>query len=189
MSHGQEDDELAQQFVQAMAHPLRIRILRMLTQSVASPKEIAEATGEAPGNVAYHARVLLDLDCIELVNTVSRRGARQHFYRAKPGAFTSSRKWNALPNVVRGEIAATVLRELYLRVVAALETRTFQRRESSSLLCFPFQVDEAGWEKLVEIVTVAEQAIYEVSVQASERLDDKPGIPAVVALGVFEATS
>lgn len=189
MGHNWKDDELSQQVVQAMAHPLRVRVLRILTEKVASPKEIANATGEAPGNVAYHARVLLDLDCTELVKTVTRRGAREHFYRARPDAFASAGKWRALPSVVRGEFAATAFRELYLRVTAALEGRAFQRREGSSLLCLPFQVDEAGWKELVEIVAGAEQAIQEVSVQASERLEDRAGIPAVVALGVFEAAS
>jgi DNA-binding transcriptional ArsR family regulator len=189
VGHNREDDELSQQVVQAMAHPLRIRILRILTEKVASPKEIAKATGEAPGNVAYHARVLFDLGCTELVKTASRRGAREHFYRVKPDAFTSLTKWKSLPDIVRGEIAATAFRELSLRVIAAIEAKTFQRRECSNLLCLPFQVDEAGWKELVEIVAVAEQAIQEVSVEASERLEDKAGIPTVVALGVFEAAS
>jgi DNA-binding transcriptional ArsR family regulator len=170
-----------------MAHPLRIRILRILTEKVASPKEIAEAIGEPPGNVAYHARVLFDLGCTELVRTASRRGAREHFYRAKADAFTSSSKWRSLPRLVRGEIAAAAFRELYLRVTSALEARTFQRRDGSNLSCLPFQVDEAGWEEVVEIVAVAEQAIKEVSVQASQRLKEKAGIAAVVAVGVFEA--
>lgn len=187
MSHNPEDDELSQQVVQAMAHPLRIRILRILAEKVASPKEMARDTGEAPGNVAYHARVLLDLDCTELVRTISRRGAREHFYRAKPDAFTNSSKWRSLPNIVRGEIAATAFRELYLRVTAALEARTFQRRDGSNLSCLPFHVDETGWEELVEILADAEQAIKDVSVQASLRLEDHAGIPAVVAVGVFEA--
>jgi DNA-binding transcriptional ArsR family regulator len=187
VGHNRKEDELSQQVVQAMAHPLRIRILRILSERVASPKEMARATGEAPGNVAYHARVLLDLNCTELVKTASRRGAREHFYRAKPDAFTSSRKWKALPSLVRGEIAATVFRELHLRVVGALGGKTFQRREDSNLLCLPFEVDEAGWKELVEIVAVTEQAIEKVSVQAAERLEDRAGIPAVVALGIFEA--
>jgi DNA-binding transcriptional ArsR family regulator len=189
VSHNREDDELSRQVVQAMAHPLRIRLLRILTEKVASPKEIAQATGEAPGNVAYHARVLFDLGCTELVKTVSRRGAREHFYRAKADAFVSSSKWAALPSLVRGEIAAAAFRELYLRVTAALEARSFQEREGSKLLCLPFQVDEAGWEELTEVVAAAERAIQEVSVHASERLEDKAGIPAVVALGMFEAGS
>jgi DNA-binding transcriptional ArsR family regulator len=185
--HNQEDDELSQQAVQAMAHPLRIRILRILTEKVASPKEIAEAIDEPPGNVAYHARVLFDLGCTELVKTVPRRGAREHFYRGKTDAFTSSIKWRALPRLVRGEIAAMAFHELYLRVTAALEARTFQSRDGSNLSCLPFQVDEVGWKELVEIVAVAEQAIKEVGVQASQRLEEKAGIPAVIAVGVFEA--
>ena len=189
MGHNREDDELSQQVVQAMAHPLRIRILRILTERVASPKELANTIGEPTGNVAYHVRVLFDLGCTELVKTVSRRGAREHFYRAKPDAFTSSHKWMSLPRIVRGEVAVTAFHELYLRVIAALDAKTFQSRNGSNLSCLPFQVDEAGWEELVEIVAGAEQAIKEVGVQASQRLEDRAGIPAVVAVGVFEAAT
>lgn len=189
VGHNREDDELSRQVVQAMAHPLRIRILRILTERIASPKEMANAIDESPGNMAYHARVLFDLGCTELVKTVSRRGAREHFYRAKADAFTSSYKWRSLPRIVRGEIAAAAFQELYLRVIAALDAKTFQRRDGSNLSCLPFQVDEAGWEELVEIIAVAEQAIKEVGVQASQRLEDQAGIPAVVAVGVFEAAS
>jgi DNA-binding transcriptional ArsR family regulator len=187
VGHDRDDDELSQQVVQAMAHPLRIRILRILTERVASPKEMAKAMDERPGNVAYHARVLFDLGCTELVKTATRRGATEHFYRAKADAFTSSSKWRSLPRIVRGEVAATVLHELALRVTAALEARSFQKRDGSTLSCLPFQVDEAGWEELVEILVGAEQAIKEVSVQASQRLEDKAGIPTVVAVGLFEA--
>ncbi|HWO84082.1 MAG TPA: hypothetical protein VNM38_09890, partial [Solirubrobacterales bacterium] len=91
--------------------------------------------------------------------------------------------------IVRGEVAVTAFHELYLRVIAALDAKTFQSRNGSNLSCLPFQVDEAGWEELVEIVAGAEQAIKEVGVQASQRLEDRAGIPAVVAVGVFEAAT
>lgn len=93
----------------------------------------------------------------------------------------------SLPAIVRGEIAATALQELRLRVVLALDARTFQERQGSNLSCLPLQVDETGWQEMVDIVTKTEHQIRQAGKRASERLKNGPGIPVVVALGAFEA--
>ena len=61
---------------------MRARILAILNERVASPNEIAEMIDERLPNVSYHVRALLDLGCIELVDTAQRRGAIEHYYRA-----------------------------------------------------------------------------------------------------------
>jgi DNA-binding transcriptional ArsR family regulator len=66
----------------ALGHPLRHRLLRVLTDRVASPKELAAHLAEPLPNVSYHVRVLAELGCVELVRTVPRRGALEHYYRA-----------------------------------------------------------------------------------------------------------
>lgn len=189
MERSWEDDELSHRLIRAMSHPLRVRILRILTETSASPKELAKATGEAHGNVAYHARVLVQLGCAEVVETASHRNTSELFYKAKPEAFTGLSKWRAYPRIVRGEIAELAFRELYVRIGAALEARTFQRREGSNLSCLAFEVDEAGWKELREAIKVAEQAILKVSQRAANRLDAGKGIPAVISLGLFESAA
>ena len=71
-----------QRLAKALSHPLRVRVLTLLNQRVASPSELAEELGAPLGNVAYHVRILLDLDLLELVSTTPRRGAVEHHYRA-----------------------------------------------------------------------------------------------------------
>jgi DNA-binding transcriptional ArsR family regulator len=44
--------------VQALSHPLRARILSVLQEREASPKELAEHFGAPLPNVAYHIQVL-----------------------------------------------------------------------------------------------------------------------------------
>jgi DNA-binding transcriptional ArsR family regulator len=68
----------------ALAHPLRIEILRIAGESF-SPKDVAVSRDESLGVVSYHVRALLDAGLIELTHTEPRRGAVQHFYRAVPG--------------------------------------------------------------------------------------------------------
>jgi DNA-binding transcriptional ArsR family regulator len=68
-----------QRLAKALSHPLRARIFAILNEQVASPNEMAEMIGEPLPNVSYHARVLVDLGCIELVRTAQRRGAIEHY--------------------------------------------------------------------------------------------------------------
>jgi DNA-binding transcriptional ArsR family regulator len=77
----------------AMAHPLRTTLLReLLVGGVASPNELSKRLGEPLTNVSYHVRMLLDLGVIELVETEPRRGALEHYYRAKVRVDVSVRK-------------------------------------------------------------------------------------------------
>lgn len=67
----------------AVAHPLRARILAGLAGEARSPNELAAEFDEPLGNVSYHVVVLRDLGMVELVDTAPRRGAVEHFYRAR----------------------------------------------------------------------------------------------------------
>ena len=60
--------------VRAYAHPLRIHILGLLDNRVASPREIAAELGTPLSNTAYHVRQLVALGLVELVG----RRAREH---------------------------------------------------------------------------------------------------------------
>ncbi len=66
----------------ALAHPVRAAILNLLGQKTASPKDLAIELEEPLGNVSYHVRELLSLNCIVLVDTAPRRGAIEHYYKA-----------------------------------------------------------------------------------------------------------
>ncbi|HEY5053068.1 MAG TPA: helix-turn-helix domain-containing protein [Solirubrobacterales bacterium] len=70
-----------QQLLKVLAHPLRVRILAVLSERVTSPAQMAEEFNENLSRVSYHVNVLLKYECIELVGTRPRRGATEHFYR------------------------------------------------------------------------------------------------------------
>jgi DNA-binding transcriptional ArsR family regulator len=71
------------QLARILSHPLRPRILQVLTlRGEASPNEIAVELGVPLGTLSYHTRMLRDAGWIELVREVPRRGAVEHFYRA-----------------------------------------------------------------------------------------------------------
>jgi DNA-binding transcriptional ArsR family regulator len=66
----------------ALSHPVRAATFRLLGEKTASPKDLAIELEEPLGNVSYHVRELLNLNCITLVDTAPRRGAIEHYYKA-----------------------------------------------------------------------------------------------------------
>jgi predicted transcriptional regulator len=66
----------------ALSNDVRARALELLTKGARSPKLIARELELDLRSIAYHVRVLKKLGCIELVETVPRRGAVEHVYRA-----------------------------------------------------------------------------------------------------------
>ena len=59
--------------VKALAHPLRVRILGVLQDRVASPSDLAEELNAPLGNVSYHVRILAQLGLLKLVKKRPRR--------------------------------------------------------------------------------------------------------------------
>ena len=66
-----------------MRHPLREAILARLGEQVYSPNELAVELDGAAGERQHHVTVLRELGLVELVDTAPRRGAVEHYYRAK----------------------------------------------------------------------------------------------------------
>jgi len=69
--------------VKALTHPLRVRILALLQERTASPRELADWLDATLGTVSYHVRTLHDCGMIELVRESQVRGAIVHHYSAK----------------------------------------------------------------------------------------------------------
>src|SRR5947209_19708171 len=69
----------------AFSHPLRTRILTILAQRAASPRQLAGELDEPLQNVSYHVRTLRGLRLIRMVEVKARRGSIEHYYQAVGG--------------------------------------------------------------------------------------------------------
>lgn len=69
--------------IDAIAHPLRRRILRFLAdrREQSSPARIGKEFHLHVGMVSYHMRVLQKLGAVELTDEGMVRGAVEHFYK------------------------------------------------------------------------------------------------------------
>jgi DNA-binding transcriptional ArsR family regulator len=70
--------------MRALAHPLRMRILTLLTGTAMSAAEAARELGGSQANISYHVRKLFDAGLLEMVEEVPIRGGVAKRYRHRP---------------------------------------------------------------------------------------------------------
>jgi DNA-binding transcriptional ArsR family regulator len=70
--------------LRVLAHPLRMRILSLLTGTAMSAAEAARELGDTQANTSYHIRRLHDAGLLEVTEEVSIRGGRAKRYRHDP---------------------------------------------------------------------------------------------------------
>ncbi len=69
----------------ALAHPLRLRILRLCWQRELTNKQLADRLGRDPGTVLYHVRQLTEAGLLEQAPVrAGESGALEKPYRARP---------------------------------------------------------------------------------------------------------
>ncbi len=176
------------QLVKALAHELRIEILSILNERMASPNELAKELDEGLSQVSYHVKVLKDYECIELVKTEPRRGAVEHYYRATSKAFLTDRDWRELPSSVKPGLSADLLDLIQRDAVTALEEGTFDVRDDRHLSRVPLILDEEGWDEVLDSLERTLSDIARTQKKSATRLarSGEEGFSATVALMGFE---
>ena len=154
--------------VAALSHPLRIRILDVLHQKVASPREIAEELGAKVGDVSYHVTKLRTLGAIELVRTEPRRGTLKHFYRAATRNYIDDDAMRSMPPSVRREIYGVVLNDILTRVAKAAEHNGFDRPDAH-VTSTPLDLDEAGHEAMTTLLVDTLEKAMAIQAEVLER--------------------
>lgn len=175
----------------AFAHPLRVQILIILNEKVASPNMLAQQLDQSLNLVAYHVRVLEKYDCIELVDTKQRRGATEHFYRATRRQFLSDDEWSRMPASLRPGMAGAVLKSVFEDLEAASKAGTLDEVDDIHLSRTPMVLDDKGWNEVSDLLKGALDRLLEIQTEASERIaaDDGAGTPAKVHLMHFKSPS
>jgi hypothetical protein len=178
-------DGVEQIVAKAFAHPLRVQILIILNEKVASPNMLAQQLEQSLNLVAYHVRVLEKYDCIELVDTKQRRGATEHFYRATRRQFLTDSEWSRLPESLRPGLSGAMLKAVFDDVEEALDRETFDELEDRHLSRTPMVVDKKGWEDAAALLSDTLDRLIEIQAEANKRLvesDDVGLLTKVVML-------
>jgi DNA-binding transcriptional ArsR family regulator len=134
-------------YLKAVAHPVRVRILAMLDEGPASPKQLADRLGASLGVVAYHVRTLHDLDLLKLVGTRQRRGATEHMYAAVARPSFSDDAWAAMEPVAKQRLLGATLRQIGEYANSSAASGGFDRADAN-VSRLSLRLDEKGWAQL-----------------------------------------
>jgi DNA-binding transcriptional ArsR family regulator len=138
-----EGDELAA--LRSVAHPLRLRMLSMLTGAPMSAAEVSRELGITHANASYHLRQLLAAGQIVVAEQVDVRGGKARRYRYD---VDRSRARSRVPVQ-----SAAARRATYRAVADELRRRTGHAAGGPSrqaMADVEIWVDPAAWSELVD---------------------------------------
>jgi DNA-binding transcriptional ArsR family regulator len=181
-------------YVKALAHPLRIRILAMLADRVASPVQLAAHLDATLGTVAYHVRTLHSLGLVELVDTRQRRGATEHYYRAREHPRFPDDAWSGLAPVAKQRMLSAILQQIGQYVTSAAAAGGFDHADAH-MTRMSLRLDDPGFRQLAAASRKWLREAERIEEAAAERLergtdgDGDAGVDAGLVVMVFEGRS
>ena len=177
-------------YVKAMSHPLRIRILAILSERTASPVELADWLDASLGVVAYHVRTLHRFGLIDLVKETRVRGAVEHHYKAKERPRVSDEAWEQAPPIAKQAAVGSTLQMINEYATVSAASGGFDRGEAQ-LTRTMMRLDAKGWKDLAAAFTALlekAEAIEEAAQKRIERDPDAEGASeAGMVLMLFDA--
>ncbi len=174
--------------VKALAHPLRIRILGVLEQRSATPKELAELLDVQLENLSYHVRTLRDFGFIKLERRRMVKGAVEHRYGMVARPRITAAAWEQLPAIVREALDAASLEQIW-DVVSRAAAQDKMSRPESHMARRVARLDEQGLAEMSKVVGDAVDKLVEIEKQSAQRLRKHTSaeIPTVLVAMLFDA--
>jgi DNA-binding transcriptional ArsR family regulator len=160
-------------YVKALAHPLRIRILAMLADRSASPVQLSSQLDATLGTVAYHVRTLHSLGLVELVDTRQRRGATEHYYRAREHPRFPDDAWSGLAPVAKQRMLSALLQQIGQYVTASAAAGGFDRAEAH-MTRRSMRLDARAFEQLATATRKWLGEAEKIGEAAAKRLEQRP---------------
>ena len=176
--------------VKALGHPLRIQILAILEERVASPSQIADELDAPLGNVSYHVRQLAELGLITLVKETPVRGTLEHYYRAELRPRISGRAFSAAPSLVKQATVGATLGQIGDAVNRAAGEGSFSR-EDAHLSRLPLVLDADGWKEVARELEGLVERVDKIQRASGRRLrkaDHNGELRGELVTMLFEAT-
>lgn len=127
--------------LRVVAHPLRLRLLSLLTAEALSATEASRILGESQANVSYHLRRLAQTGLVQLVEETSIRGGTAKRYRHDPasgealGPAGSIDEHQALMSSLAAELIARSGRYILESELVFTEAEVTVSREAWERIC------------------------------------------------------
>ena len=160
-------------YVKAMSHPLRVRILALLDERIASPVELSGWLDATLGTVAYHVRTLERMGLVELVRETRVRGAVEHHYRSKKRPRVSDEAWAAAPPIAKQAAVSSTLQTIDAYARAASAAGGFDDG-NSHLTRTALRLDARGWNDLSRACLRLLAQVDRIEAASKERMQRNP---------------
>lgn len=183
------DAGLGHRLHEAMAHPVRVRVLSFLAEEPgAGAKAIAERIGHPLRSVRHHLAEMRKHDLVEAVEERRRRGASERFYSLVRPPVIDDSETEGLGARLKLRISTETLKLVFDDATTALRAGTFDGRHDRLLARVRCGLDEQGWSELAAIQRRACEEVERVKAESEARLqrDGAVAIAAVAVLMAFE---
>ena len=175
--------------VKAYSHPLRIEILSLLDNRIASPRQLATELNTGLSATSYHVRQLASLKLIRLVRRRQVRGAVEHYYTAVVRPTITDAGWGQVPKIVKRAYLGGRIAQIGKEIATAAEQGGFDR-EDMHLTRTSLRLTPDAWETAAAILTRALKEIEALGTEgAPGAVDDPEERHAIAVMMLFEAAS
>jgi DNA-binding transcriptional ArsR family regulator len=171
--------------VKALAHPIRMKILNILDERMATPKELAEVLGLPLENVSYHVRTLKDFGFIKLEKTRQVRGAVEHHYKLAARPRIGDKLWDATPRIVQEAMTDATLDSLVHVLGQAAQQGGFDFGESH-ISRHSLVLDDQGVKEVGAMMAEMLDRMEAAAEKAQKRIADGEGRRISAAALLFE---
>jgi DNA-binding transcriptional ArsR family regulator len=174
--------------IKAIGHPVREHILAVLNERIASAREISDELGADVSSFYHHMEELERLECIERVETRGRRGAKEHFFKARRTVFFDDEAWQRLPASLRADLTVSFVQAMFDEAAMAMDVGTFDRKGDEHVSWIPGRLDERGWEEATDLMDETLSRVTAILEESSARLakSGEDGLSATVGILAFE---
>src|SRR5215203_5721020 len=121
-----------------LKHPLRVRILEVLNEGPRSPSQFVEEGlipkqhfsnyQQALSLASYHFRELEKEGCLEVIESIPRRGAVEHVYRGLARVYFNDAEFEEMERPIRRRLSRISLQGMIARADRAIREDTFDAR-------------------------------------------------------------
>lgn len=181
-------DFVSPQLAAAMSHPTRVRVMSILTERVASPRQMATEMDEPLNNVTYHVNQLRELGCIELARTEPVRGGRvvEHFYRPCRRSYFDEVAWRALTEKERYGVIAAILKMVSQDIAVAMAAGTFFQDGDAHASRSVMHLDDAGWQEVIALTEGTIAGLFEIEERVAARGAEGAPTPIHAKLDILQ---
>jgi DNA-binding transcriptional ArsR family regulator len=195
----QEKGRRTETICSALKHPLRVRILEALDQGPRSPSQFVEeglvpkaffkSYQQALSLSSYHFRELEKEGCLEIKESIPRRGAMEHVYSSRSRIYLTDAEFDELPRQTRRELSRSAIQALVARLDSAVRADTFDARTDRHLAWLGMELDEQGWDELAASLAACFGEVEQIRHDAKDRLaaSGEPAIQVTVGIVGFES--